>query len=330
MKRRRFLQTAIAAGAGATGLVYLNRERLFGPSTVVKTKTVTIATFSKALGNTPYYIARHFGWFQDSKALSDANIVFKEYNDRPSISSAFASGELQVLFSADVPSILCRAQGDDIRIAAVSANVQQNILVQSGLSIAALPMLKGHSIAVLQGTSSHYCLLKLLADAGLKESDLDLRYMPAAEARAAFEAGRLDAWAVWAPFVEEQQASGKGRLLPNGNALINSVMSISKSFIENQPDHARAVANAIFKAKEWMAGNPEEGKAIAQQELSLKKAVVDLAWPKHNWSATLDSSIITDIQQKATFLVSMDKTRTRRPIDVMAELIDTRFNRPSQ
>src|SRR4051812_6881493 len=77
-------------------------------------ETVTVATFSKALGNSPYHIAKHFRWIEEEGALKGVTIVHKLYNDRPSISDAFSSGELQVLFSAEVPSILCRAQGNDI------------------------------------------------------------------------------------------------------------------------------------------------------------------------------------------------------------------------
>jgi len=286
-------------------------------------QSLTIATFSKALGNSPYHVARHFKWFEEHPSLKGVTITYKEYNDRPSISDAFSKGELQVLFSADIPSIICRAQGNDIRIAAVSTSVTQNILVRSDLPFKTLPDLRGKRLAVLQGTSSHYCLLKVLKGIGMRDTDFELVYMGAPEAKVAFESGRIDAWAVWAPFVEQQEVSGKGRLVVGGDAVINSVMSLSSTFLNQHENTARGVAAAIQRAKKWMVEHPEEAQAIAASELALDPAVVKTAWPKHDWSVVLSESLIPDLQEKADFLAAADKTRAN--IDVKKDLVDLRF-----
>lgn len=291
-------------------------------------KTVTIGTFSKALGNSPYHIAKHFKWFEEEATLKNVKFNYMEYNDRPAISDAFSKGDLQVLFSAEVPSILIRAQGDDTRIVAVSANVAQNILVRSDLPYKTIPELRGKSIAVQQGTSSHYCLLKILKSFNLKESDVDLRYMPAAEAKVAFETNQFDVWAVWAPFVEQQEVSGKGRLVEGGDALINSVMTMSAPFMNNDETSAGGVVSVIERAKKWIVENPEEAQKIMAEELKLDLQVVKRAWGKHNWAAPLDEKIIADIQEKATFLAEADKTRSGKNLDVRSDLVDLRFNAP--
>jgi sulfonate transport system substrate-binding protein len=288
--------------------------------------TITIATFSKALGNSPYHIAKHFHWFEEDPSLKGMKINYTEFNDRPAISDAFSKGDLQVLFSAEVPSILCRAQGNDTRIVALSANVGQSILVRSDLPIKSVPDLRGKSLAVLQGTSSHYGLLKILKTFNLRESDVDIRYMPPAEAKVAFETDKLDAWAVWAPFVEQQEVSGKGRSVEGGDAIINSVMTMSAPFIKDHEAASRAVVAVIQRAKKWIQDNPDEAQKIMAQELSLDPQVVKKAWGKHNWNAQLDDAVITDIQEKATFLAEADKTRAGKTLNVRSELIDSRFN----
>lgn len=296
-----------------------------GPAPAQPTTTITMGTFSKALGNSPYHIAKHFNWFAEEPALKDVKINYTEYNDRPAISDAFSKGDLQVLFSAEVPSILCRAQGNDTRIVALSANVAQNILVRSDLPFKSVPELRGKSLAVLQGTSSHYCLLKILKSFNMKESDVDIRYMPPAEAKVAFETNKLDAWAVWAPFVEQQEVSGKGRVVEGGDALINSVMTLSAPFIKDHEAAAKAVVAVIQRAKTWIKDNPEEAQKIMAQELGLDPQVVKKAWGKHNWGAQLDDAILSDLQEKATFLAEADKTRSGKNLDVKSELVDMRF-----
>ena len=54
-------------------------------------------------------------------------------------------------------------------------------------------------------------------------------------------------------------------------------------------------------------------------ELSIDKAVVELAWPKHKWDAQLTPDAINDIQQKATFLV--DQKIIRANVDVAQQLV---------
>lgn len=294
-----------------------------GPGTTQT--TLTMGTFSKALGNSPYHIAKHFKWFEEEPALKGVKITYTEYNDRPTISDAFSKGDLQVLFSAEVPSILCRAQGNDTRIVASSATVGQSILVRSDLPYKSVPDLRGKSLAVLQGTSSHYGLLKILKAFNLRESDVDLRYMPPAEAKVAFETNRLEAWAVWAPFVEQQEVSGKGRLVQGGDAVINSVMTLNAPFIRDHEAAARAVVSVIQRAKKWIQENPDQAQQIMAQELGLDPKVVQLAWGKHNWGAQLDDALINDIQEKATFLAEADKTRAGKNLDVRKDLIDLRF-----
>lgn len=284
-------------------------------------QSLTIGTFSKALGNTPYYVARHFRWFEDDAELKGLRIIYKEFNDRPSISDAFSAGELQILFSGDAPAILCRAQGSDFRITNVSGNAAQEVLVRTELPVKTVEELKGHSVAVQRGTSSQYALLKILKAHKLTQKDITLRYVNPDEAKTAFETSQLDAWAVWAPFVEQEVVNKKGRVVVGSKALINSVMSVENKFLSGQERKARAIAGITERAKKWMVDNPSKAQRIAADELGLELKVVETAWPKFNWQAALDDEIIDDLQDKAIFLADEDLTRASRRLDVRKELI---------
>lgn len=291
-------------------------------------KQLTIATFSKAIGNSPYHIAKHFGWFEENPELAGWTVEFGEFNDRTSISDAFSAGDLDVLFSAEVPSMLCRIQGNEIRIVNVSTMVEQSILVPPGSPIQSPSDLAGKKVAVLQGTSSHYCLLKILAANGVAEEDLDLRYMGPNEGKVAFESGQIDAWAVWAPFVEQQEVANQGIALTGGDAFIKSVMTAAQSRIEGQPEVVRALVKTIEKAKQWIVDNPEKAVEIVATDLGLEPAVVSKAWPKHDWTAALDDSAIADFQEKADFLADQDKTRQGESINVSKDVVNTTFLKP--
>jgi sulfonate transport system substrate-binding protein len=287
--------------------------------------SITIGTFSKALGNTPYYVAKHLGWFEDDPALQDVEITYAEYNDRPTIASALSRGELDFLFSAEAPAILIRAQGEDIRAVVLSTTASQEVLVPAASALSSPEDLRGKRVAVLAGTSSHYGLLKILSSAGMSDDDVNLQFMGPAEAKTAFETGELDAWSVWAPWVEMEEVSGQGRAMLGGNAVIHSVGSMPVGFIENREAIARALVKGIQRAKTWMEENPTEAQRIASEQLGLDLAVVERAWPKFDWSAEFDSAVKQDIQEKADFLSQQEVTRGGGSLNVEEEFLDGRF-----
>lgn len=285
-----------------------------------KKENMTIGTFSKSMGNVPFYIAKEKKWFEN--AIGDKYIIdYAEYNDRPSIASALSSGNLKFIFSAETPAILIEAQGEDIEFENLSATLTQEIIVPTKSKMSKVSDLRGKKIAVLAGTSSHYALLKILNDNGLKPTDVQIIYMPPAEAKIAFETGKIDAWAVWAPWVEQQQVTGFAKSLTGSNAIICSVGSMPESFVKSNPIIADSLSNIIKRAKEWIIKNPDESQNIAAKQLGLDIAVVKLAWTKFNWGASYDSMILKDIQNKADFLSKEKLTRNNIIIDVNKDLI---------
>lgn len=288
--------------------------------------TLNIGTFSKAIDYSPFYVAKHFKWFEDSPNLKGITIQYTEFNDRPTISAAFDKGSLDALFAAEPPAIICRAQNNDIRIVEVSCTLQQEVVVRADLPILSIGDLRGKKIAVLPGTSSHYGLLKILKSTKLTPADVNIIFMGPDQAKVAFETKQIDGWAVWPPFVEQQQVNGKGRVLTGGDAVIQSIMAVPTPLISSNEVIARALVNTIQQAKKWITEHPEEAQGIVANELGIDIQVVKTAWGKHKWDACLTDDVISDIQEKASFLATEKTTRLDKELDVRNDLIDDRFS----
>ena len=284
---------------------------------------VGIGTFSQAIDYGPVYVARHFGWFEE--ALREAGAgepVYLELGGFDEIQTALAQGKLHAFFSAEAPVIKLVSDRQRVRIVEIGCTLQQDVLVRKDRQINSIQGLRGKSIAVAEGTSSHYGLLNILSSAGLSVRDVTLRPGFPGEAKPLFEAGGVDAWAVWPPFVEEQVIAGRGVALTGGNAKIQSVMSLEQTVIDGNPRTREALVSAIRRAKKWMRANPDEAITIVAQALRLDRAVVKLAWPKHNWSAELDEDVLSDIDAKAVFLKQVGVVTERAPVPARADLID--------
>jgi sulfonate transport system substrate-binding protein len=179
--------------------------------------------------------------------------------------------------------------------------------------------LKGKTIAVLAGTSSQYGVLVEAGAAGLTDKDLTLVDMAPPNGKAAFDAGKVDAWAVWPPWVEQEIVAGKGRTLPGGQASIQSIMAMRGEFKDKNPEMAKAISDVLERSKAWVKDHPDEAIAIVAKQANLDPKVVQLAWPKHQWKVSLTPAVQEDIQRKADFLLAKGLIRSR--VDVAKDLI---------
>lgn len=275
--------------------------------TKTKIDTVRIGSFFTAVDYAPYLIAKDKHWFEDSLGVKGIKVEYTEFQTLPTINEAFATGKIDVVFEAEPPAIIGKASGINIVIRDISCSLIQEILVPTNSNVKTIADLKGKKIAVLAGTSSHYGVLKMLKDNGINANDVQIIDMVPPDAKAAFESGQIDAWAVWPPFVEQEELAGKGRILPKGDAYINSIMAVRGDFINDNEAIFKTIENVFNNTKIWILANPDSAVAIVSRQLNVPIEVIQKAWPRHDWTATLNAHVIDDIQAKANFLKETGK-----------------------
>lgn len=281
-------------------------------------KTVRLGSFSRAVDYGPYLVAKQKGWFDEALRPLSAKASFTEFDSAPAINEALATGRVDVVFEAAPPALVAKAAGIGVEVPAISASVRQEVLVRSGSGINDLRALKGKRIAVLTGTSSQYGLLKDLESAGLGKKDVQIVDAAPPDAKAAFEAGKVDAWAVWPPFIQQEELAGKGTVLPRGTHQIQSLMVSRTTFSDQEPQMLAAVVATVNRAKSWIGTHPAQAQAILAEQLGVPVAVVKRAWPVHDFGVTIDAALIRDVQAKADFLT--EQGFLKKKVDVTAFL----------
>ena len=288
-------------------------------------KVVRIGSFSVAVDYGPYLVAKNKHWFEDDLKTEGIKPEYTLFQSLPPINEALATDKVDIVFEAESPAIVGRAAGIDLRIVALSCTLVQEIVVPKASSVQSPAGLKGKKIAVLAGTSSHYGLLKVLGRAGVRPNEVEVVDMVPPDAKNAFETGKVDAWAVWPPWVEQEEVSGVGRVLPGGQAVVHSVMVARSKFAETHPDILRKIVHTLDRARSWIRENPAAAQQVVAQELNIPQEVVQKAWPRHDWAATISDAIIADTAEKAKFL--LDRGSIKNPVDARA-LFDTTYQRP--
>jgi sulfonate transport system substrate-binding protein len=281
---------------------------------------VRIGSFSTAVDYAPYLVAKEKGWFDEALRASNSRAEYTTFQTLAPINESLAAGRVDVVFEAEPPAIIGKAAGVDVKIAGISTSLTQTILVPTTGGASTITDLRGKKIAVLAGTSSHYGVFKILEKAGLQKGDVQIVDMAPAEAKAAFESGRVDAWAVWPPFVEQQVLAGRGVALGAGEASINSIVAMRGGFVRENQAQAKSIVQTVERAKTWILDNPVEAQAIVAKQTDTPLPVIEKAWPVHNWSATLSEAVQDDIQSKADFLHDNGSIKSR--LNVRADLID--------
>jgi sulfonate transport system substrate-binding protein len=149
------------------------------------------------------------------------HLQWDDFSSGPPLLAALTSGDLDVGLVGDTPPVFAAANHESIRIVAASSeqgDVADAIVVPPGSSVRSVAQLKGKKVAVAEGTSANYTLLRALKKAGLSWSQITPVYLQPAEALAALRSGSIDAWAVWYPFVALAENQG-AKVIATGQAL---------------------------------------------------------------------------------------------------------------
>lgn len=267
----------------------------------VAPEKVRIGTFSKAVDYTPFYAAKENGWFDEIARKYGTSIDYIEFQSLPPINEAFATDNLDLVFAAETPAIVAKSAGIDVKIAHPIAYLNQYIIVRKDSGINELKDLKGKKIALIAGTSPHYILVKTLKDNGVDPQDVQILDMIPPDAKAAFETGQVDAWAIWPPFIEQEEFAGYGTPLRAGNLYTQVLLLGRDGFLESQPELSKELLEAVERGRVWVRENPADAKKLVAKELDLPMEIIEKAWGKINFNSQLSNADIMDIQSKADF-----------------------------
>ncbi|MFG3530225.1 NrtA/SsuA/CpmA family ABC transporter substrate-binding protein [Streptomyces sp. NPDC047917] len=127
----------------------------------------------------------------------------------------------------------------------------EGILVKNGSGIGSVADLVGRKVAVNQGGTGEYLLLKALAKAGIPAGKVKRVYLRPDQTAAVFNAGKVDAWAVWATYAVAEIGSGKAHFVADGAEIGSdnySLNAVRTGFAEQHPGVVKALYRYLHDA----------------------------------------------------------------------------------
>jgi sulfonate transport system substrate-binding protein len=143
----------------------------------------------------------------------------------------------------------------------------QALIVPADSPVRAVVDLKGKRVTVLKGSGAHYLLLVALKQAGLKASDIDLRFLEPQDGASAYGTGAVDALSIWDPLLGGQLAGGRSRVLADGRTIgveYARYYTATTAFAKAHPEVLRVVFEELQAIGQWVKAHPKE----AAQRLS--------------------------------------------------------------
>jgi sulfonate transport system substrate-binding protein len=219
------------------------------------------------------------GRLEKTLAAQGWGLTWHEFPAGPQLLEAMSAGSVDFGYTGAPPPIFAQAADKDIVYvgAEPSGPSAEAIVVKAGSPLAGVADLKGKRVAVQKGSSANFLLVAALQKASVAFSDIEPIYLPPADARAAFESDRVDAWTIWDPYLAAIQSSLKVRVLADYTGLLrtNSFYESSRAFSAKSPQQLSLVLEELARTGAWAVANPA---AVAEQlapQLGLPTKVVE-------------------------------------------------------
>ena len=188
-------------------------------------------------------------------------VAFSQFPAAAPLLEALNADALDIGYTGDVPFLFAYAAGVPIRvIGALHYQPADNALLVPGASpIRTVADLKGRRIAVNKGGNGHFLALALLEHAGVDPKDVSLLYLGPSDAKAAFSAGAVDAWAVWDPYVALAEAGG-ARVVADAAGVFpsNSFEEARVDAIATKRDAIQDFHDRVERARLWALDHVDE------------------------------------------------------------------------
>jgi sulfonate transport system substrate-binding protein len=242
------------------------------------------------------------GTLEKRLAPLGVSVKWTEFTAGPVQLEALNVGSIDFGDVGEAPPIFAQAAGAPLAYvgATVPRPQAEAVLVPKGSAIKTVADLKGRKIVLNKGSNVHYFIVKMAEKHGLAYADLDLVYLPPADARAAFEKGSVDAWVIWDPFLAAAQKSLDARILADATGVVGNrgYYFSSLDYVAKNADVLAIAIEEVNKVDTWGAAHKDELATELAALWGLPKPVADLAQGRTAFGTSPITKAILGEQQK--------------------------------
>ncbi|THF67216.1 sulfonate ABC transporter substrate-binding protein [Pseudothauera nasutitermitis] len=249
-------------------------------------------------------VVKALGYLEERLTREGVAVRWIEFTAGPQMLEGLNVGSIDFASVGETPPVFAQAAGANLVYVGNEppAPRAEKLLVQKDSPIQSVKELKGKRIALNKGSNVHYLLVKLLEREGLKYADVEVAFLPPADARAAFERKAVDAWVIWDPFGAAAEAQIGARILADGTGVVNNYIFYlaTRPYAEKHPEVIAAAIEEVNRSGAWTVGNYAEAARILAPQIGLTPEVTQVSVERYAYGVQpLSADVIRQQQQIA-------------------------------
>jgi len=232
------------------------------------------------------------------------SVKWAEFPAGPQLLEAMNVGAIDFGSTGEAPPIFAQAAGAPLVYVAHEPPAPRGeaILVPKDSPIRSVADLEGKTVALNKGSNVHYLLVKALEKAGVPYAGITPKFLPPADARAAFERGAVDAWAIWDPFQAAAEAATGARTLANGEGIVANHQFYlgARDFTDANPQVVDAIVASLAEIDAWAKADPKTVAAELSPSVGIPAPVLEIALERQSYGIeALDPKVVAEQQSIA-------------------------------
>ncbi|MCH4092667.1 ABC transporter substrate-binding protein [Acetobacter sp.] len=203
------------------------------------------------------------------------HIRWVEFEAAAPLLQALGAGAVDTGIAGDGPFIFAWGAGLPIRAAWLipprGGGKATAVVAPEGSPITSAAQLSGKRIATGRGSIGHLLLLRLLATGAIPAPAPKIVFLLPAQAKAALDTGRVDAWSTWEPYVSLAVVAGHGHVVTDAADLMpnNSFFVASTDALANKRAHLTDFYRRMTAAYGWGARHQAEYAHILARQTGI-------------------------------------------------------------
>lgn len=228
-------------------------------------------------------------------------VKWAEFAAGPQMLEALNAGAIDIGQTGEAPPIFAQAASENLLYLANEppAPKGEAILVPKDSPLQSVKDLKGKTVGLNKGSNVHFLLVKALGKEGLSYSDITPKFLPPADARAAFEKGAIDAWAIWDPFQASAEVALGASTLTTAEGIVPNYQFYlgSRKFADANPKVIDTLIEAIQETNDWIQKDSAAAAAELAPLTGIPQPVLEISIKRQSFGvAPLSNKVIADQQ----------------------------------
>ena len=281
-----------------------------------KVETITFGTLpSEAAGL--IYVAQDRQFFADN----GLSVVMKYYDTGVTVTDALLKGEVNIALCSEFPFLAKVLAKEKISGVGVADRFTYFYLFgRRDRGIDGIATLKRKRVGITRGTITDFYLGRFLELNGMTAQDVTLVDVAPPQIVDAISSGSVDAIVAWGAFALQIRAQLGTKIIEwqvqSGQASYG-VISARNDWTNSHPEIINRFLISLSQAEKYLTLQPARAKAIVQKWMNYEDASMQTIWPEHQFSLSLDQSLIAAMEDEARWMIKNNLTREKEIPDFM-------------